>query len=270
MNRPPKLRTWNTASIRGLKGKERIACLTAYDYSTARLVDASGIHLIIVGDSLGMTMLGYDSTIPVTMDDMMHHTRAVSKGAPHALVVTDMPFLSYQVSISQAVDNAGRLIKEAHAGAVKIEGGSIRKDTVRVLNENGIPVMGHIGLTPQSVKALGGYRVQGKDETAARILKEDAQILEDAGCFSVVLEGIPAGLGKEISESIQIPTIGIGAGPDCDGQVLVIQDMLGMFGDSTPRFVKRYANLGEQMKKAFEAYAREVQDGTFPGPENCY
>jgi len=264
------LRTWNTWSIRNLKGKEKVVCLTAYDYSTARIVDESGIHLILVGDTLGMTMLGYESTIPVTLQDMIHHTRAVSKGALHALVVADMPFLSYQVSISQAVENAGRLLKEANADAVKIEGGAIRKETVHVLIENGIPVMGHIGLTPQSVKELGGYRVQGKTEKASAKLREDAASLEDAGCFSIVLEGIPADLGKDISELISIPTIGIGAGPDCDGQVLVIQDMLGMFSDFNPRFVKRYAELGDQMKKAFSTYAHEVQQGTFPGPEHCY
>ena len=264
------IRTWNTSSIRNLKGKEKVVCLTAYDYSTAQLVDESGIHLILVGDTLGMTMLGYASTIPVTLQEMIHHTRAVSKGARHALVVADMPFLSYQASISQAVENAGRLLKDADADAVKIEGGAIRKETVEVLIENGIPVMGHIGLTPQSVKEFGGYRVQGKSEEGSAKLKRDAAVLESAGCFSIVLEGIPAHLGKEISEQISIPTIGIGAGPGCDGQVLVIQDMLGMFSDFSPRFVKRYANLGEQMKTAFSTYAHEVQKGTFPGPEHCY
>ena len=265
-----ELRTWTTARIRALKGKEKIVSLTAYDYSTARLVDAAGIHLIIVGDSLGMTVLGYDSTIPVTMQEMIHHTRAVARGAPHPLVVSDMPFLSYQASIEQAVDNAGRLMKEGDADAVKLEGGAIRRETIEVLVANGIPVMGHIGLTPQSVKAFGGYRVQGRKNNEAETLMGDARVLEEAGCFAIVLEGIPATLGEEISRRLAIPTVGIGAGPGCDGQVLVIQDMLGMFSDFAPRFVKRYAEVGKAMREAFAAYHREVQDGAFPGPEHCY
>jgi len=264
------LKTWTTSRIRACKGKEKIVSLTAYDYSTARLLDAAGIHLIIVGDSLAMTVLGYDSTIPVTMEEMIHHTRAVARGAPHPLIVGDMPFLSYQASISQAIDNAGRMIKDGNADAVKIEGGALRSETVSRLVENGIPVMGHIGLTPQSVKEFGGYHVQGKDERKAGKLLEDALVLEEAGCFSIVLEGIPADLGAEISGRLEIPTVGIGAGPGCDGQVLVIQDMLGMFEEFTPKFVKQYADLGDVMREAFTAYFREVQDGTFPGPEHCY
>lgn len=261
---------WTATRIQNQKGKQKIVCLTAYDYSTARLVDEAGIQLIIVGDSLGMTVLGYDSTIPVTMDDIIHHTRAVAKGAPHALVVADMPFLSYQASLEQAIDNAGRLLKEAQADAVKIEGGAFRRGTVEALVQNGIPVMGHIGLTPQSVKAFGGYKVQGRTPDKAEQLREDARVLSEAGCFSIVLEGIPSDLGASITQAVPVPTIGIGAGPGCDGQVLVIQDMLGMFSDFSPRFVKRYAALGETMQSAFRQYAQEVQDGVFPGPEHCY
>lgn len=270
MSTQQELPRWTTRSIRKQKGKRKIACLTAYDYATARLVDAAGIPLIIVGDSLGMTVLGYDSTIPVTMAEMIHHTRAVARGAPHTLVVSDMPFLSYQASVAQAIDNAGRLLKEGAADAVKIEGGALRRETVEALTANGIPVMGHIGLTPQSVKEFGGYRVQGRDDPHARGLVEDARVLEEAGCFSLVLEGIPAGLGTEITAAVGIPTIGIGAGPGCDGQVLVIHDMLGLFSDFTPRFVKRYAQLGSAMTEAFAAYIADVEAGTFPGPEHCY
>lgn len=261
---------WTTSRIQAQKGKQKIVCLTAYDYSTARLVDEAGIHLIIVGDSLGMTVLGYESTIPVTMEDMIHHTRAVARGAAHALVVADMPFLSYQASLELAIDNAGRLLKEADADAVKIEGGAFRRPVVEALIQNGIPVMGHIGLTPQSVKAFGGYKVQGRTPDQAEQLHADARALAEAGCFSLVLEGIPADLSTALSAEIPIPTIGIGAGPGCDGQVLVIQDMLGMFGDFQPRFVKRYASLGDTMQEAFQQYTRDVQDGTFPGPEHCY
>ena len=247
-----------------------LVVLTAYDVPTTLAAEAGGVDAMLVGDSLGNVLLGESSTLTVSLDQMIHHARAVGRARRRALLIVDMPWMTYHLGPEDAVRNAARVIKETGADAVKLEGGRKRAPVVRALLDAEIPVMGHIGLTPQSVKALGGYRVQVKDETAARKLKEDAQILEDAGCFSVVLEGLPAAVGKEISESIQIPTIGIGAGPDCDGQVLVIQDMLGMFGDSTPRFVKRYANLGEKMKTAFEDYAREVQDGTFPGPENWY
>ncbi len=261
---------WTVDRVRKIKGKGKIVSLTAYDYSTAQLVDAAGINLIIVGDSLGMTMLGYDSTIPVTMEDMIHHSRAVARGAESALIVADMPFLSYQVTLDQAVDNAGRLIKEAGADAVKIEGGAFRAETVRHLIANGIPVMGHIGLTPQSVRAFGGYKVQGKSDAAADQLKSDALALADAGIFSLVLEGMPAALAADITASIDVPTVGIGAGPECDGQVLVVHDMLGMFSKFTPKFVKRYAELGEAMRNAFAAYKQEVEDGTFPADEHCY
>ncbi len=267
MNASPK---WTVERIRKLKGKGRVVSLTAYDYTSARLVDEAGIHLIIVGDSLGMTVLGYDTTIPVTMEDMVHHTRAVARGVKSALVVADMPFLSYQVSRDQAVDNAGRLLKDAGADAVKIEGGAFRADTIQHLIANGIPVMGHIGLTPQSVRAFGGYRVQGKTEDAARDLKADAQALEQAGVFSIVLEGMPAPLGADITQSVGVPTVGIGAGPGCDGQVLVFHDLLGMYSAFTPKFVKRYATVGDTMSQAFAAYKAEVEEGKFPGPEHCY
>ena len=261
---------WSVDRIRKLKGKGKIVSLTAYDYSTAQLVDAAGMNLIIVGDSLGMTMLGYDSTIPVTMEDMIHHTRAVARGAKSALIVADMPFLSYQVTLDQAVDNAGRLIKDAGADAVKIEGGAFRAETVRHLIANGIPVMGHIGLTPQSVRAFGGYKVQGKSGEAADQLKADAVALAEAGVFSLVLEGMPAALASDITAAIDVPTVGIGAGPGCDGQVLVVHDMLGMFSKFTHKFVKRYAELGEAMRNAFAAYKQEVEHGTFPSDEHCY
>ncbi len=261
---------WTVDRIRKLKGKGKIVSLTAYDYSTAQLVDEAGINLIIVGDSLGMTVLGYDSTIPVTMDDMVHHTRAVMRGVTSALVVADMPFLSYQVTPDQAVDNAGRLIKEAGADAVKIEGGAFRADTVRHLIANGIPVMGHIGLTPQSVRAFGGYKVQGRTGAGADQLKADAIALAEAGVFALVLEGIPADLAVDITASVPVPTVGIGAGPGCDGQVLVVHDMLGMYAKFTPKFVKRYAELGGTMRHAFTSYKQEVEDGTFPADEHCY
>ncbi len=267
MNTSPK---WTVEKIRKLKGKGRIVSLTAYDYSMARLVDEAGIHLIIVGDSLGMTMLGYNTTIPVTMEDMLHHTAAVVRGTRHALVVADMPFLSYQVSLGQAVDNAGRLIKEAGAHAVKIEGGAFRAETVQHLIANGIPVMGHIGLTPQSVRAFGGYKVQGKTKDAGEQLKADARALEEAGCFSIVLEGMPAALARDITAQLKIPTVGIGAGPDCDGQVLVIHDLLGLYPDMTPKFVKQYAHLGDEIKKAFAAYKSDVEEGRFPAQEHSY
>jgi 3-methyl-2-oxobutanoate hydroxymethyltransferase len=270
MSTNKKKTPWTTTKLRALKGKEKIVCLTAYDYSTARLVDEAGVHLIMVGDSLSMTMLGHESTIPVTMEDMIHHSRAVVRGVTRALVVTDMPFLSYQASVSQAVENAGRILKEGRADTVKLEGGAIRKETIEALVENGIPVMGHIGLTPQSVKEFGGYRVQGKRPRGADKLKADAKALEEAGCFSIVLEGIPAELAGEITDSIGIPTVGIGAGPRCDGQVLVIQDLLGMYNDLKPKFVKRYAELGDAITGAVEAYATDVRNGDFPGPEHCY
>jgi len=261
---------WTTSRIQAMKGKRRISSLTAYDCTTAKLIDEAGIHIILVGDSLGMTVLGYDSTIPVTLDQMIHHTAAVSRGVQSAMVIGDMPFLSYQASLEQAITNAGRLLKDGAADAVKIEGGEFRAPAIEALVQNGIPVMGHIGLTPQSVKAFGGYKVQGRETEQADQLRRDALALEEAGAFAMVLECMPADLSGEITESLSIPTLGIGAGPKCDGQILVVSDMLGMFTDFTPKFVKKYANLGEQMQKVFKRYNQDVSDGSFPGPDNWY
>ena len=260
---------WTAPRLRALKRKARIVSLTAYDYSTARLLDEAGIHLILVGDSLGMTVLGYENTLPVTMDEMIHHTAAVARGVKYALVVGDMPFMSYQASIEQALLNAGRFIR-AGAHAVKVEGGAFRAETIRALVQNGIPVLGHIGLTPQSIQAYGGHKVQGRNEDAADQLREDARAVAAAGAFAMVIEGVPADLATEITGLVDIPTIGIGAGPGCDGQVLVVNDILGMFGDFKPKFVKRYAELGAEMKKAFDSYKKDVEGGKFPGPEHCY
>ena len=261
---------WTTSRLQSLKGREKIVALTAYDFSTARLVDEAGLQVILVGDSLGMTVLGFDSTLPVTLEHMIHHTQAVCRGVKHAMVVADMPFLTYQCSLEQAIDNAGRLLKEASADAVKIEGGAFRAPTVKALVQNGIAVMGHIGLTPQSVKAFGGYKVQGRATKDAQQLREDALALEQAGAFSIVLECMPADLSTEITKSLRIPTIGIGAGPGCDGQILVVNDMLGLFTDFLPKFVKKYASLGDDMKRAFTRYVKDVEDGSFPGPDNWY
>ncbi|WP_235695554.1 3-methyl-2-oxobutanoate hydroxymethyltransferase [Desulforamulus hydrothermalis] len=247
-----------------------ITMLTAYDYPMATLVDASGIDGILVGDSLGNVVLGYDSTVPVTMEDMIHHVRAVSRGAKRAMVVADMPFLSYHISREESVRNAGRLMQEGLAQAVKLEGGSEVVDTIKAITSAGIPVMGHLGLTPQSVYQLGGYKVQGKDGEAARRLLEDAQKLEQAGVFAIVLECIPQQLAKVITQSLSIPTIGIGAGTDCDGQILVTYDLLGMFSDFVPKFVKRYANLKEQIIQACRDYQKEVKNKSFPGPEHVF
>lgn len=264
------MKKWTTTRIQSCKGKQRIACLTAYDYATARLIDAADIPLALVGDSLAMTILGYETTLPVTMEDMLRHTAAVVRGVNNALVVADMPFMSYQVSTQQALQNAGRFLKEADADAVKIEGGHVRLETVKALVENGIPVLGHIGLTPQSVRQFGGYKVQGKQPAAAKTLIEDAIGLADAGVFALVLECVPRVLAAEITKTIAVPTIGIGAGPECDGQVLVTHDMLGMYSDVSPSFVKQYAELGSLMQQAFESYRDEVTQGTFPTAEHSY
>ncbi|MBQ5446670.1 MAG: 3-methyl-2-oxobutanoate hydroxymethyltransferase [Lachnospiraceae bacterium] len=255
------------------KAKEegkKISMLTAYDYSTASLIDEAGINGILVGDSLGNVMLGYEDTVSVTMEDMIHHGAAVARGAKNAMVVIDMPFMSYQTSVYDAVVNAGRLMKEGRANAVKLEGGVEVKEQIKAIVDAGIPVMAHIGLTPQSINAFGGHRVQGKTEAAAKKLLEDAKAVEEAGAFSVVIEGVPAALAKIVTERSGIPTIGIGAGKDCDGQILVYQDMLGMYSDFTPKFVKKFANVGEVMKNAFKSYIEEVDAGTFPAKENCY
>jgi 3-methyl-2-oxobutanoate hydroxymethyltransferase len=259
-----------TATLRAMKGKAKIAALTAYDFITAKLMDEVGIHVILVGDSVGTTVLGHKSTIPVTMEDMLHHLKAVSRAQPNALIVGDMPFLTYQVTTEQALLNAGRFIQEGGADAVKLEGGTTVTEKVRALVEAGIPVLGHIGLTPQHVHALGGYKVQGRSDADAQRLIEDARALQEAGAFAVVLEYVPAHLGQRISEEIAIPTIGIGAGPHCDGQVLVVHDMLGMVGWLAPRAAKRYANLADEMKEAFAAYKDEVEKGIFPGKEQSF
>ncbi len=258
--------TFQKAKAEGTK----LTMLTAYDYSTAKLLDEAGVNSILVGDSLGNVILGYEDTLAVTMEDMIHHGAAVARGAKDALVVIDMPFMSYQVSVEEAVRNAGRLMKEGHGGAVKFDGGAEVCPQVQAIVHAGIPVMGHLGLTPQSIHAFGGFKVQGKTEAAARKLIEDAKKLQEAGAFAVVLEAVPSKLSDLITKQLDIPTIGIGAGNGCDGQVLVYQDMLGMFSDFTPKFVKRYANVGEIMKEAFREYIEEVQSGVFPAKENEY
>lgn len=247
---------------------ERITMLTAYDYATALALDQAGIDAILVGDSLGMVVLGYENTLPVTMEDMLHHCKAVSRGARRAFLVGDMPFMSYQVSVEKAVENAGRFLQESGMDAVKLEGGRERLDAVRAIVSTGIPVMGHLGLTPQSVHQLGGFRPQGKSALAGKRLLEDALLLQEAGCFSIVLESVPARLGELISQRLQIPTIGIGAGAACDGQVLVTHDLLGLFERFTPKFVKRYAELRKETLQAFSAYIDEVSRGVFPSQEH--
>ena len=248
----------------------KLAMLTAYDYSTAKLQDEAGIHGILVGDSLGNVILGYEDTISVTMVDMIHHGAAVARGAKNALVVVDMPFMSYQTSVYDAVVNAGRLMKEGRANAVKLEGGVSVCPQIKAITDAGIPVMAHLGLTPQSINAFGGFKVQGKNEAAARKLIDDAKAVEEAGAFALVLECVPAKLAKIISEQLTIPTIGIGAGAGCDGQILVYQDMLGMFSDYTPKFVKRFAEVGSVMKEAFANYIKEVQAETYPAEEHTF
>ena len=249
---------------------EKLSMLTAYDYSTAKLEDESGINGILVGDSLGNVVLCYEDTVSVTMEDMIHHGAAVARGAKNALVVVDMPFMSYEVTVEEAVRNAGRLMKEGRAGAVKLEGGVRVAEQIRAIVKAGIPVMGHIGLTPQSINVFGGFKVQGKSEEAARALLADAKAVEEAGAFALVIEAVPAALAQMITDAVSIPTIGIGAGAGCDGQILVYQDMLGMFSDFTPKFVKRYANVGEVMREAFANYAAEVASGAFPTEEHTY
>jgi 3-methyl-2-oxobutanoate hydroxymethyltransferase len=250
--------------------KEKVTMLTAYDYSTAKLIDQAGINSILVGDSLGMVVLGYEDTLSVTMEDMIHHSAAVARGAKNALVITDMPFMSYQTSVYDAVVNAGRLVKEGRAQAVKLEGGLEVCEHIKAIVNASIPVCAHLGLTPQSVNSFGGYKVQGKGEEAAQKLLNEARAVEEAGAFAVVLECVPELLAKKITEEISIPTIGIGAGPYCDGQVLVYQDMLSMYSDFVPKFVKVFGNVGQEMTKAFTSYHEEVLNGSFPGPEHCF
>ncbi len=248
----------------------KISMLTAYDYSTAKLQDEAGVNSILVGDSLGMVMLGYEDTLSVTMEDMIHHTAAVARGAKNALVIADMPFMSYEPSVELAVQNAGRLMKEGRANAVKLEGGVRVAAQIKAITTAGIPVCAHIGLTPQSVNAFGGFKVQGKTEEGAQQMIDDALAIQEAGAFAVVLECVPAKLAALISEKLTIPTIGIGAGAGCDGQVLVYQDMLALFSDFKPKFVKHFGNIGPQMTAAFKAYDEEVKAGTFPAEEHTF
>jgi 3-methyl-2-oxobutanoate hydroxymethyltransferase len=271
MSKQTSISRITTAVIRDMKKKnQKICMLTAYDYPTALIVDEAGIDVVLVGDSLGMVMLGYDSTLPVTMDEMIHHTKAVSRAAKHAMVVGDMPFMSYQVSPEDALYNAGRFLQEAGAQGVKLEGGREVAEITRRITSAGIPVMAHLGLTPQSVHQFGGYKVQGKEEQAAKRIMEDAKILEEAGAFSIVLECVPAALAKAVTQSLTIPTIGIGAGIDCDGQVLVLHDMVGMFDRFIPKFVKTYAELNVKMKEAVNQYIDDVRKGNFPEKKHSF
>jgi 3-methyl-2-oxobutanoate hydroxymethyltransferase len=257
--------------VRAFKDRgEKFSMLTAYDWYSARLLDEAGIPLILVGDTLSMVMLGHETTLPVGMDEMLHHTAAVARGAGEAMVIGDMPFMSYQASTEEGLRNAGRFLKEGGADAVKLEGGDRVVDLIARVTEAGIPVMGHLGLTPQSVHQLGGYRVQGRGDEAADRLLADAKALEQAGVFALVLEAVPSALAAEVTRSLHVPTIGIGAGPECDGQVLVWHDFLGINDGRVAKFVKRYANLADDIRAAARTFAREVADGTYPGPEHSY
>lgn len=259
-----------TTLLEQKKNNDKITMLTAYDYSTAKLMDEAGINTILVGDSLGMVMLGYEDTISVTMEDMIHHSAAVARGAKNAFIVTDMPFMSYQTSVYDAVYNAGRIMKEGRANAVKLEGGLSVCPQIKAIVEASIPVVAHLGLTPQSVNAFGGFKVQGKDTQAAKRIIEEAKAVERAGACMVVLECVPEKLASYITEQLSIPTIGIGAGNGCDGQVLVYQDMLAMYADMTPKFVKHFGEIGKAMKAAFQSYTSEVKSGAFPAPEHTF
>ncbi|MBR0366029.1 MAG: 3-methyl-2-oxobutanoate hydroxymethyltransferase [Clostridia bacterium] len=260
-----------TADFAAMKKRgEKISMLTAYDYSTAKLMDGAGVNSVLVGDSLGMVMLGYEDTISVTMEDMIHHSAAVARGAKDALVICDMPFMSYQTSVYDAVKNAGRLMQEGRAQAVKLEGGVKFKEHIRAITDAAIPVCGHVGMTPQSVNAFGGFKVQGRTLEAAKNVIDDALAVEEAGAFAVVLECVPSALAEYISSLLTIPTIGIGAGAGCDGQVLVYQDMLGMYSDMVPKFVRRFADVGDTMKAAFKEYDRTVKSGEFPAAEHGF
>ncbi len=262
-------KTVTTLQQQKLEGR-KISMLTCYDYTTACLMEAAGVDTVLIGDSLGMTMLGYDDTLPVTMEDMIHHTRAVSRGLKNTFLIADMPFLSYQTSIYDAVMNAGRLMKEGHAQAVKLEGGAKVCEQIEAITKADIPVVAHLGLTPQSVNAFGGFKVQGKNEAQAKQILEDAFAVEKAGAFMVVLECIPEKLATLITKRLTIPTIGIGAGAGCDGQVLVYQDMLGMFEGIKPKFVKQFAQIGKEMKDAFSAYDKAVKGGSYPAKEHSF
>lgn len=260
-------KSWAAGS---LKTQEKITCLTAYDYPTARLLDEAGVDVLLVGDSLGMVALGYDSTLPVTMEDMLHHTRAVRRGTRRALLVADMPYGSYHADTAESVRNAMRFVKEAGAEAVKVEGGERRLELIVRLTEAEIPVMGHVGLTPQSLNALGGFKVQGKTADAAEQLLRDARAVESAGAFAVVLEAVPRELAAQITRELRIPTIGIGAGPDCDGQILVLHDLVGLTFARTPKFARQYAKVGEMIAEAAREYCDDVRSGTFPSDGESY
>lgn len=249
---------------------KKISMLTAYDYTTATLIDEAGVDTILVGDSLGMTMLGYETTLEVTMEDMIHHTKAVVRGTKRALVIADMPFMSYHVNVEETIRNAGRFIKETGAQAVKLEGGVEMVDKIKALVAAKIPVVGHIGLTPQSINMFGGFKVQGKGAEQAQAILDDARALQEAGVFAIVLECVPSALAKKITEVLDIPTIGIGAGQDCDGQVLVIQDILGMYNGFQPKFVKRYKEVGEDIKTVTKTYIEEINSGVFPAKEHTF
>lgn len=262
---------WTATKILALKGREKFACVTVFDYFSGRLADEAGLPLLLVGDSLGMTVLGYSNTLAVTLDQMIHHAAAATRAVRSALVVGDMPFMTYQASREQALLNAGRFVREGGVGAVKLEGGALRAETAAALVQNGIPVLGHIGLTPQSVHAMGGFRVQGRRPEEAERLLADARALEQAGVFAIVLEGVPPELGAAVTAAVRVPVIGIGAGPACDGQILVFHDLFGMTPpEATPRFVKRYAELGGVMKQALAAYDADVKAGRFPAQSHCY
>lgn len=256
--------------IKFKKRREKIAILTAYDFFTARILDQIGMDSILVGDSVNMVFYGSPNTLSISMDQMIYHTKAVSSAVKRALIIGDMPFLSYQASTQEAVSNAGRFLKEGGAGAVKIEGGLEMADTIKRIIEVGIPVMGHIGLTPQSINRFGGYVVRGKSEEEKKYLLESAKKLEQIGCFSILVESVPKKLAKQITESLEVPTIGIGAGAECDGQVLVVNDILGLFEDFKPKFVRRYAELGKEIRKACKNYLNDVKSGRFPSEEESY
>ncbi|MGC2526985.1 MAG: 3-methyl-2-oxobutanoate hydroxymethyltransferase [Candidatus Acidiferrum sp.] len=266
----PDLLQRKSSGAASISNSRKITCLTAYDYPTARLLDEAGVDVLLVGDSLGMVVLGYESTLPVSIEEMLHHTRAVRRGTRRALMVADMPYGSYHSDIAESVRNAMRFVKESGAEAVKVEGGERRLELIVRLTEAEIPVMGHVGLTPQSVNALGGFRVQGKTVDAAEQLRRDARAVEAAGAFAVVLEAVPRELAAQITRELRIPTIGIGAGPDCDGQILVIHDLLGFTFGKTPKFARQYANVGQMIAKAAREYCHDVRGGTFPSDTESY
>ena len=269
--RPPARGKVNVVGLLEMKKRaERIVMVTAYDYPFARLADAAGVDIVLVGDSLGMVVLGFENTLPVTMEHMLHHTQAVARARPAGLVVADMPFMSYQASVAEALRNAGRLLQVGGAEAVKLEGGARSLPAIEAMTGAGIPVMGHIGLTPQSVHQLGGYRVQGREAGAAERLLQDAHGLQESGCFAIVLEAIPLGVARQITTTLRIPTIGIGAGPSCDGQVLVLHDLLGLQAEPVPKFVRRYADLATLTREALQRYVDDVRAGRFPDREHSY